>query len=105
MLLFFSAKICNSIGDIKDDVYDCCSSSNQCGLNEGDCELNSDCSGNLICGNDNCPPHFPSDADCCSGNFMMLLIRSNLDLLKKIQNLVFYFKIFAKNVILGRPLF
>ena len=74
----FPAERCNAIKD--NDIYTCCSSSNQCGLNEGDCELNSDCSGNLICGNDNCPSHFPSDADCCSGNFMMLVIRSNLDL-------------------------
>ena len=73
MRLLFSAEICNSIGDIKDGVYECCSSSNQCGLNEGDCDDDIECSGNLICGDDNCPSHFPSDADCCIGNSMMLL--------------------------------
>ena len=62
MLLFISDKVCNTIGD---DVYDCCSSSNQCGPNEGDCDFDSDCSNNLVCGSNNCPLPFPIDADCC----------------------------------------
>ena len=28
---------------------ECCSSSNTCGLNEGDCDSDSDCSGNFVC--------------------------------------------------------
>ena len=54
-------------------MYKCCSSSNQCGLNEGDCDSDSECSGNLICGKDNCQSPFPSDVDCCvlPGNFTL----------------------------------
>ena len=43
----------------------CCSSSNPCDLNQGDCDNDSECSGDLVCGKDNCPFPFPSDADCC----------------------------------------
>ncbi len=32
----------------------CCSPQNLCGLNDGDCETNSDCFGSLICGDNNC---------------------------------------------------
>ena len=55
------AKSCNGT------PYDneCCSSKQQCGINEGDCDSNDDCIGDLVCGKDNCPTHFPSDADCC----------------------------------------
>ncbi len=33
---------------------ECCSSSNQCSMGEGDCDSNSECAGELVCGNDNC---------------------------------------------------
>ena len=49
--------------------YDCCTSSNPCGLNEGDCDNDSECNGNLICGTDNCQSldsgWAASDFDCC----------------------------------------
>jgi len=45
---------------------DCCTG--QCGVGEGDCDEDSDCAGNLICGLDNCR-NFNSQAyqlsDCC----------------------------------------
>ena len=63
---FILAKVCNSIGD---DVFDCCSIDNPCDVLQGDCDSDSDCIGNLICGNDNCPSTFKSSADCCAGNF------------------------------------
>ena len=69
--LIVSADVCNAIGD---DIYDCCTPSNQCGPNQGDCDSNSDCQGDLVCGNDNCQSPFPSDADCCTGNFISFLI-------------------------------
>ena len=31
----------------------CCTPTNQCGENEGDCDNNEDCHGNLICGSNN----------------------------------------------------
>ena len=50
----------------------CCTSSNPCGENEGDCDSDADCSGNLKWGegnglDDNCPntPTFDSTDDCC----------------------------------------
>ena len=50
----------------------CCTSSQQCGVGEGDCDSDADCAGNLKCGqgngyDDNCDTSlgFPSDYDCC----------------------------------------
>ena len=50
----------------------CCTSSNQCGVGEGDCDTDSECTGNLKCGqgngkDDNCDTSlgFPADYDCC----------------------------------------
>jgi len=45
---------------------DCCSDGN-CGVNEGDCDKDSDCAEGLICGTDNCPPSdsFQGTDDCC----------------------------------------
>jgi len=50
------------------DAYnkDCCSSTHPCGLMEGDCDVNSDCQGGLICGQDNCGVGWPASADCCT---------------------------------------
>ena len=44
----------------------CCTESNQCGINEGDCDTCSQCSGDLVCGNDNCQGDtFEATDDCC----------------------------------------
>ena len=47
--------------------WSCCTSTNQCGIGEGDCDTDSDCSGNLKCGTNNCDTAlgFPSAMDCC----------------------------------------
>ena len=54
------------------NVQSCCTSSNQCGEGEGDCDSDVDCFGNLMCGqgngfDDNCDNTlgFYSTADCC----------------------------------------
>ena len=67
--LFFSLTappVCNATNS----DYDCCKSPNlPCGLGEGDCDSDSECSGNLICGSDNCQSLDSgwafSDFDCC----------------------------------------
>merc|ERR1719309_1325846 len=47
----------------------CCTADNPCGLGEGDCDRDDQCSGNLTCGIDNCDrnsmPSFDSTDDCC----------------------------------------
>jgi len=55
--------------DGKGEWWNCCTSSNQCGEGEGDCDSDADCIGNLKCGHDNCNTAlgFASNADCCYG--------------------------------------
>ena len=55
-----------------DGGNDCCNTKNKCGKNEGDCDNDWDCFGNLKCGqgngrDDNCPnmPGFSVLDDCC----------------------------------------
>ena len=49
------------------DIEECCSSTNQCGEGQGDCDADSECLGSLVCGINNCDPsRFPSsNTDCC----------------------------------------
>ena len=55
--------------DASNSDYGCCTSSNPCGLGEGDCDSDSECNGDLICGLDNCQSLDSgwaySDIDCC----------------------------------------
>merc|ERR550519_2046997 len=48
---------------------ECCTTSNQCGAGEGDCDSDDQCLGDLTCGKDNCNregfPSFDSTDDCC----------------------------------------
>ena len=55
-----------------DNIWDCCTSQNPCGLNSGDCDLNDHCMNDLVCGIANCGEGFPVNADCCitSGTFI-----------------------------------
>ena len=64
-MLDISGKICDGIN------YDrqCCSVEAPCAINEGDCDHKSECQGNLICGQSNCPAPFHSGADCCESPF------------------------------------
>ena len=46
----------------------CCSSHNPCGIGGGDCDIDADCSGSLVCGVDNCQGFdtaWYSTFDCC----------------------------------------
>ena len=44
----------------------CCTSSNRCGIGEGDCDEDNDCYGSLVCNNDlnNCA--WGGNDDCCT---------------------------------------
>ena len=55
--------------DASENDGSCCTSSNPCGIGQGDCDSNSDCAGNLVCGSNNCK-NFDSAwsssyYDCC----------------------------------------
>ena len=56
--------------------WDCCSdgpmATDQCGVGQGDCDTDAECSGNLRCGRNNCKADFSTaasnwfrTADCC----------------------------------------
>lgn len=46
---------------------DCCTSSNLCGVNEGDCDSHSDCQPGLFCDSNNCVGDtFEPGDDCCT---------------------------------------
>ena len=49
------------------DIKACCSISNPCFEGQGDCDDDSECLGNLVCGSENCDnSKFPSiSTDCC----------------------------------------
>ena len=50
------------------DNYNCCSDANPCREGAGDCDYNSNCAGDLLCGMDNCDPKiktFSKTDDCC----------------------------------------
>ena len=61
-----------------DNIWDCCTSENPCGLNRGDCDLNDHCMNDLVCGIANCGEGFPENSDCCetSGTYISSLILS-----------------------------
>ena len=48
-----------------DNIWDCCTIENPCGLNKGDCDLNDHCLNDLVCGIANCGSEFPVNTDCC----------------------------------------
>ena len=57
---------CNHCDCLDEDVK-LCSVFNLCGLDEGDCNDDSECKPGLICGEDNCPSELGLDSsiDCC----------------------------------------
>ena len=45
---------------------ECCSVDHPCGFGQGDCDKDSECSDDLVCGKDNCDMAFNNTrADCC----------------------------------------
>ena len=48
------------------EVKHCCTSGKPCGLAQGDCDRDSECKGDLVCGKNNCGSAFSwRFADCC----------------------------------------
>ena len=70
-----AVKVCNGI----DFDSECCSTCEKCCINQGDCDSDNECSGALVCGEDNCPSPFPPYADCCEnpgpGNFSLMILK------------------------------
>ena len=68
IVTFFISAVCDWTGSEK---WSCCSTLNQCGAGEGDCDEDEDCAGSLKCGSNNCFTDdgpgalFSSAADCC----------------------------------------
>ena len=58
-------RVCNKDDE---DVANCCSETNSCGVGEGDCDSDDECLGDLRCGRNNCEPDFGwggPRSDCC----------------------------------------
>ena len=75
--LFIDKSKCDATFD--DDH--CCTADKPCGVGEGDCDSDDQCSGDLKCGTDNCGTGFGDLWDCCQaeqGNI------NKLDLLRSI---------------------
>ena len=48
----------------------CCSNEKTCDIGEGDCDEDSHCTGDLLCGRNNCKrfgEHWGKTLDCCEG--------------------------------------
>ena len=49
-----------------DEVINCCKTSQPCQVNQGDCNKDEECAGDLVCGNLNCGDAFEGfGASCC----------------------------------------
>ena len=68
MIKYFAFSFSTADGWVDGGWY-CCTSSNLCGADQGDCDVDSECAGSLICGTNNCPSGFYySGFDCCKRN-------------------------------------
>ena len=62
----------------------CCTTTNKCGEDEGDCDIDSDCKDGLQCGTDNCSQKSglqwgPGDDCCCkTARNLFALVANNI---------------------------
>ena len=73
---------CNGVPNVD---WSCCSSSSPCDIGGGDCDYDSDCSGSLTCGNNNCKADYSSPgsnwhsmADCCESKKLNIISISKI---------------------------
>ena len=59
------------------NFWTCCSETNPCQIDEGDCDSDNDCTGNLRCGVANCGSMYPSNSDCCEKKGRHFVIRND----------------------------
>ena len=72
-ILGFSSNIhCCTQRGVDNGGWSFCTSSDPCGIDEGDCDNDGECKDGLICGSDNCPPSFgfAFTIDCCMSQFL-----------------------------------
>ena len=74
---WYSADCCEEVGSVrpepectggtKEQMVECCSVNGPCRVGQGDCDGDSECRGNLVCGRNNCDQakFFWYSADCC----------------------------------------
>ena len=66
------SKPCNGFSSTGGPLTDwrCCSGEQPCDRGEGDCDEDSHCAGNFVCGSNNCKrfgEHWRNNVDCCEG--------------------------------------
>ena len=59
------------------NFWTCCSETNPCQIDEGDCDSDNHCTGNLRCGVANCRSMYPSNSDCCEKKGRHFVIRND----------------------------
>ena len=73
------------VADPKDCKFggdDCCTEDKPCKEDEGDCDNDDECAGNLKCGSDNCiGDAFEHTDDCCIGKKTNIYLESKMQLL------------------------
>ena len=66
-MIYFVATDLACAGGSKSQTIDCCTTDAPCEVNEGDCDRDSECKGDLVCGDNNCDQAFTwRFADCCT---------------------------------------
>ena len=62
----------------------CCSEEEKCTINEGDCNLDTDCYGSLVCRQSSCPKNkgFDIRASCCQQPAGKYILGKTLELLQ-----------------------
>ena len=71
---------CDWTGSLDEETWDCCTVDKPCQENEGDCDNDNECAGNLVCGTNNCGGIFDSAADCCIRKIIFILFLLNFSL-------------------------
>ena len=85
--LFFTFKVAKSCNGKPKIKWSCCTTGSPCDVGGGDCDKDSHCSGNLVCGNNNCRKwgkHWKRSADCCEGmkfHYRRRKYRTHIDIL------------------------